>query len=587
MEEVLLNVDSRYRDIFVYPNESKFKYNLEKMYKNIISARMVSIEVNNSASYLDDIKKNNFLTIHLPNKINDPEGIKVQLDEGLYQNVGAIQNMFNGLFQDLFNTNNVLQKPTLNGKPFAEKYFYFFYLNYDTELIFDFNTGSGTGLTLKQGWYSIYGLVLQIQNYLTIKYNERIEYKNANPGIPTIPLDSGNFTLGQFYLPIFDRRFRNGNTTDDCVRYDPITQIMTNSGNFSTNLTQLKNHIYGTYLADITTFIPQTSATWDANNHGILDLLNAGEYLVVNSPNNNPYSLSNEKLLSESIYYLNIAPDYPTQQSTQIYNLSLQVDPISSKVSFANYFTKTISTTNPANNFSFYYYYTSLPGTTQNQNWNELSGNVTINLFDNLFSSKKFLYEQKFITLAQYTDPSFKYTSEKDIAEFEIDFSTYILTNPTSNGLIDIKKMNYPPVGYYLGYRPNLTKTTEQFIFKGIIDTTQRHIKATKVFDTIGNDYLFLRINDWGYIDFFSKKLFAKVLLINEFGKPNIDDYVNKEYRFRQPIDINKLDIELVDYLGNTIDLGGFDWSFTLEFKQVVNSMDKTNLERNALVFKN
>ena len=36
MEEVLLNIDSRYRDIFIYPNECKFRYNLEKMYKNII-----------------------------------------------------------------------------------------------------------------------------------------------------------------------------------------------------------------------------------------------------------------------------------------------------------------------------------------------------------------------------------------------------------------------------------------------------------------------------------------------------------------------------------------------------------------------
>ena len=42
MEEILLNIDSRYRDILIYPNECKFKYNLEKIYKNIISARMIS-----------------------------------------------------------------------------------------------------------------------------------------------------------------------------------------------------------------------------------------------------------------------------------------------------------------------------------------------------------------------------------------------------------------------------------------------------------------------------------------------------------------------------------------------------------------
>ena len=154
-----------------------------------------------------------------------------------------------------------------------------------------------------------------------------------------------------------------------------------------------------------------------------------------------------------------------------------------------------------------------------------------------------------------------------------------------TNGLVDIKKMVYPPVGYYLGFRPNITKTVNQFTFKGSVDNTERIMNATKIFDTTGDDYMFLRINDWGYIDFFGKKMFAKVLLTTGLGNPKIDDYVNKEYRFRQPIDVNKLDIELVDYLGNTIDLGGFDWSFTLELKQIVNSSDKTSVERNTLVF--
>ena len=63
-----------------------------------------------------------------------------------------------------------------------------------------------------------------------------------------------------------------------------------------------------------------------------------------------------------------------------------------------------------------------------------------------------------------------------------------------------------------------------------------------------------------------------------------MQDWIDKGYNF---FDINKLDIELVDYLGNTIDLSGFDWSFTLELKQIVNSSDKTTAERNALVFNN
>lgn len=593
MEEVLLNIDSRYRDILVYPNECKFRYNLEKMYKNIISARMISIEVNNSATYLDEKKHNNFLTIYLPNRVNDPDGIKVQLDQGLYQIVGVIQNMFNGLFQDLFNNNSVLKRKYLDGKPFAEKYFYFFYLNYDIEITFDFNSLTEPAtlqnkLKFKTGWYSMYGLVLQIQNYIITKYNER--KKTVSNG--TEPIDSGNFTMGNFTLPIFDRRFRHANKTYDCVRYDSIDEIKKELNSLDLNLAGLKEQIYKTYINDTITFIPISNK--DSPDQKILDQLNTGEYLMSLAPNGFNYSISSgNKLNSKSIYHLNIAygsddPTFPTLDSTQIYNLIMQVDLTSLKISFSNYFTQTKSTS-ATQNFAFYYYYsplpTPLPVTDTTQTWKKVVDDKIINLFDNLISDKDFAYQQQFITLAQRDDPSFTYSSEKDIADFEIDFSTYPIVNPVTNGIVDIKKIVYPPVGYYLGFRPDIIKTTDQFIFSGIIDNTERIMRGTKIFDTTGDDYMFLRINDWGYIDFFGKKMFAKVLLTTGLGNPKIDDYVNKEFRFRQPIDVNKLDIELVDYLGNTIDLGGFDWSFTLEFKQIVNSTEKTVVERNALVF--
>jgi len=70
-------------------------------------------------------------------------------------------------------------------------------------------------------------------------------------------------------------------------------------------------------------------------------------------------------------------------------------------------------------------------------------------------------------------------------------------------------------------------------------------------------------------------------------GNSRVDDYINKEYRFRQPTNIQKLSIELVDYLGNSIDLNGFDWSFTLELKELFNSDQKEAVERQNLVFSN
>ena len=598
MEEILLNIDSRYRDILIYPNECKFKYNLEKIYKNIISARMISLEINNSATYIDDIKQNNFITVHLPNKINDPDGTTIQLDNGLYQTVSIIQNTFNGLFNELFNNNSSLKRLTIDNKPYAEKYFYFFYLNYDIEVIFNFNeettpSSLSTKLILKHGWYSVYGLVLQIQNYITNKYNERKVYKNANPTDSTIlDLDSGKFTLYSFSLPVFDRRFRHENSEYDCVRYDPISEYNGNEGTLIANLKSLKYSIYKTYINDTTKFILQTT---DTGSNGILDKLNSGTYQMPKAPDETQYTINeNMVLTSNSIYHLNIAygiqkPAPPTNQSTQIYNLLMHVDLTALKVSFSNFFTKTSSSFSSSENYSFYYYYTPVPNIlsdSTDQTWNKVEGDETINLFDKLFNDKDFAYEQGFITKSQKDDIYFIYTAEKDIPEFEINFSTYPIINPVSNGLVDIKKMVYPPVGYYLGFRPNITKQDNQFIFNSIIDNTERIIYASKNFDTAGNNYMFLKINNWGYLDFFGNKMFAKILLTVGLGNPDINDYINKEFRFRQPVDINKLEIELVDYLGNTIDLNGADWSFTIEFNQIINSNNKKTAEKEAIVFK-
>ena len=607
MEEVLLNIDSKYRNILINPNEAKFRYNLEKMYKNIISARMISIEINNNISYIDSFKGNNYITIHLPNKLNDPEGTKLELEDGLYQVIGLIQNSFNGLFEDLFNTNGGLQRRYIDNKNFAEKYFYFFYLNDDVEFNFDFNSillplSLSNKLTIKKGWHSIYGLVIQISDYITDKYNERQIYKLANPLTPIIDLDNGNFAISSLItLPIFDRRFRSVLTGDptihDCIRYDNIATQTFNGGNLNSNLSLLKTYIYQIYIIDITTFIPQNITTYSSYvSHGILDDLYSGEYIIPSDPiatsfgNLSPnYIFNSTKLLSRSIYYLTKTfgeiPGYPTSCSTQIYNLIMQHDLLSLKVSINNFFTKALLKSScECLNDGFFYYYVS--PTSINQTWYTVD-KTPLNRFDTLFCNKQYLRDEMFITQAQLDDPLFQYTTEKDIADFEIDFSTYKLESAVTNGLIDIKRLNYPPVGYYLGFRPDLSKTSDNFIFSGIIDNTERIIKGTKIFDITGDDYLFLKVNDWGYFDFFSQKMFAKIILTSGLDSPKIEDYVNKEFRFRQPININKLDIELVDYLGNTVQLGGFNWSFTLELKQIVNSSDKTDIERKTLVFNN
>ena len=50
---------------------------------------------------------------------------------------------------------------------------------------------------------------------------------------------------------------------------------------------------------------------------------------------------------------------------------------------------------------------------------------------------------------------------------------------------------------------------------------------------------------------------------------------LTKEYIFKQPIDINKFDIELIDPYGNIIDMIYMNFSFTLELDCLICSTSK------------
>ena len=98
--------------------------------------------------------------------------------------------------------------------------------------------------------------------------------------------------------------------------------------------------------------------------------------------------------------------------------------------------------------------------------------------------------------------------------------------------------------------------------------------------------YALLKVNDWGFINFFEKPILAKIIFSTCFNNGKVDQYVNNEYIFRQPTDINKLDIELLDYLGNNMDLNVKDFSFTILFKQIVNYKQKISNETETIIFK-
>lgn len=526
MEDILLNIDSKYRDLQIYPYENKFRINLDKPYKNIVSAKVVSIELNNTLTYLSDSKNNNFIKFHLPNKINDPEGVILKLPRGLYQSITAIQNIYNAYFSSAFNNNNGIANMS------KERYFYIFYLNNSVTINFkkqddnivptlnegeytntSFNTDLGN-LSIPAGWHSLYGLNIQIQNYLK-----------------TLTIPYGIFKMSAFSLRIWDRRFRKPNDNDDNIRIDVIDEFEIIGETITQNLTTLKSYIYFQYINDTTNFVT------DANNIGIIDRLIHNTFTIPNG-----YTRGGVLLQSGSKYHVsNSKIAAPTGTNIQLYNLSMVVDFTRVLIYFRNSFN------NGTNTFYYYYYIDAT-----SQGWNKVdSNNNQVNLLSNLGVSNL----------------------SKDIPQYQMDFNTYgnIQTAYNNDNIFDIKKMRYPTLGFYLGFRNN------DYISNN--ENTDQTIYAEKIFDTTGDDYVFIKINDWGHIDFFGQRALGKILLTSTLGQPKLEDYISKEYRFKQPINIQRLDIEIVDYLGNSVDLNGFDFSFTLELKQITHSELKNDFE--------
>ena len=62
MEDIIISVDSKYRDIYKYPNESKFTLNLDKIYKNVVSVNLDSIELTSNINIISIEKQNLLLT---------------------------------------------------------------------------------------------------------------------------------------------------------------------------------------------------------------------------------------------------------------------------------------------------------------------------------------------------------------------------------------------------------------------------------------------------------------------------------------------------------------------------------------------
>lgn len=129
----------------------------------------------------------------------------------------------------------------------------------------------------------------------------------------------------------------------------------------------------------------------------------------------------------------------------------------------------------------------------------------------------------------------------------------------------------YPSLGNYLGFNK---KTYSAINF----------IKATSFYDVDGEQYLFLRINNFGNLNIqpqIPKKALTKIILKSKKNEINYDydNDTTKTFIFKQPQNISNLEIELLDAYGNRLE-NNIDYSFTIEVGQIYkydSYLDKLN----------
>ena len=153
--------------------------------------------------------------------------------------------------------------------------------------------------------------------------------------------------------------------------------------------------------------------------------------------------------------------------------------------------------------------------------------------------------------------------------EFSYSLSTKIFTISRIVGVNSYSILwsndnyEYNSLGYYLGFRSDIT-----------LNNVITSVDALYQVDLVGEKYFFVRINDWGNIYIGSKpeRVLAKIILTSykqDFIFDNFSNYINKTCKFRQPENINKLEIELLDSNGHRFINGNLDYSLTLEIGEI------------------
>ena len=133
--------------------------------------------------------------------------------------------------------------------------------------------------------------------------------------------------------------------------------------------------------------------------------------------------------------------------------------------------------------------------------------------------------------------------------------------------------LGYGNLGNHLGFKNNTyTGTT---------------ITADNVLNLNTPSYYFLKLNNIGSIkDNFVSNAFAKI--VRNTGLFDIiyegqGDFTTKEVVFRSPINLSKLEVQVVDFKDRIIDLNGIDLSFTLEVGYVYDKKLYEEINNNGI----
>lgn len=120
----------------------------------------------------------------------------------------------------------------------------------------------------------------------------------------------------------------------------------------------------------------------------------------------------------------------------------------------------------------------------------------------------------------------------------------------------------------FIGTNTDYLIKNQEKSFNDLTGDIEYFWRSETFLDITKDNYLFLKINDYGiiYNNKRDKNLLAKIILYDQqFVIDNGSNFLTKTYKFKQPVNISKLDIELINVYGNTIDMNNINYSITLE----------------------